>query len=119
MKQIVNFFLAGIVLLLAALWFPEYVRISDLKSLVLATFLLFLAEILVVVVIFVIIVAMAIMSNWAGVLSGVISIFFAEIIALSLIDSWLPGVEFSGFWTQVLLAFALSTFRIPSTNNNN
>ena len=119
MKQIANFLLAGIVLWLAALWFPAYVGIADFKTLVIATILLFVAEIIVVIGIFIVIVVMALMSNWTGVITGVVAVFFAEIIALSLLDAWMPGLTIVGFWTKFLLAVALSIFRIPDTNQNN
>ena len=118
MKQVVNFILAGIVLWLAALWFPAYVQIADFKTLIISTLLLFVAEIIVVLLIFVAIVVMALMSNWAGVISGVVAVFFAEIIALSLLDAWMPGLAINGFVPKMLLAVALAIFRIPDNNND-
>lgn len=118
MRQVVNFILAGIVLWLAALLFPAYIWIADFKTLVISTLLLFVAEIVVVVLIFVTIVAMALMSNWGGVITGVVAIFFAEIIALSLLDVWMPGLTINGFVPKMLLALALAVFRIPAKNDD-
>lgn len=119
MKQIVNFILAGVVLWLAALWFPAYIQIADFKTLVIATILLFVAEIIVVLAIFVVIAVMVFTMNWAGAVTGIVAVFFAEIIALSLLDLWMPGLVIIGFWPKFLLAVALSIFRIPDTNQNN
>lgn len=116
MKQVVNFILAGLVLLLASVWFPTYVYVADFKTLIISTLLLFVAEILVVILIFAMIVAMALASNFQGVITGVVAVFFAEIIALSLLDAWMPGLAINGFMAKLLLAVALAIFRIPDKN---
>ena len=116
MKQIANFFITGIVLWLAATFFPQFVRVDNFKTLVLASILLFVAEVLVLLFFFALIVSAALAQYWAGVLVGTLFVFFAEIAALSLLDAWLPGLNIFGFWPKFLLAFALSVFRIQDNN---
>lgn len=118
MKQIVNFFITGLILWLAAWLFPQFVRIDGMGTLVLATLLLFIAEVVVVIAFFAFIASAALAQFWAGVLVGILCVFFAEIAALSLLDAWLPGLSIIGFWPKFLLAFAFSIFRIPADNYN-
>lgn len=118
MKQIANFIITGVVLWLAAWLFPRYVQIDNFQTLVLASVLLFVAEIVVLLLFFALIVSAALAQYWAGILIGILFVFFAEIVALSLLDSWLPGLNIIGFWPKFCLAFALSVFRIQDNNQN-
>ena len=118
MKQILNFIITGVILYLAAKFYPAAVQIADTKSLILATVLLFIAEIIVVIAIFIMMAVSFFSGNWGGIVVGAIAICFAEIIALTLVSEWIPGITITGFWTKFILAFVLSVFRIPEKNNN-
>lgn len=118
MRQILNFIITGVILYLASVYFSSVVRIADTKSLILATILLFVAEIIVVIIIFIMMAVSFFSGNLAGVIASIFAIFFAEIIALSLVSAWLPGVEIVGFWTKFMLAFLLSVFRIPEKHDD-
>ena len=119
MKQIANFFITGIVLWVAAWLFPQYVKIDGFRTLVLASLLLFVAEVVVLIAFFALITSAALAQFWAGVLVGILFIFFAEIAVLSLLDAWLPGISIIGFWPKFCLAFALSVFRLQDNPQNN
>jgi len=119
MKQIFNFIITGVILYLASVYFSDVVQIADMKSLILATILLFIAEIIVVIVLFVMMAVSLFSGNWGGLIIIAIAICFAEILALTLVSAWLPGVTITGFWTKFLLAFALSIFRIPDKEDDN
>ncbi|MBP5674946.1 phage holin family protein [Candidatus Saccharibacteria bacterium] len=118
MRQIANFFITGIILWVAAWLFPQFVQIDSMKTLALAALLLFVAEVVVLLLFFALIVSAALAQYWAGVLVGMTFVFFAEIVALSLLDAWLPGLSIYGFWPKFLLAFALSVFRIQDNHQN-
>lgn len=111
-------FITGIVLWLAATFFPQFVRVDSFKTLALASILLFVAVVLVLLFFFALIVSAALAQYWAGVLVGTLFVFFAEIAALYLLDTWLPGLSIYGFWPKFLLAFALSVVRIQDNHQN-
>ena len=119
MKQIVNFVIAGVVLWLAARWFPEVIQIDGFKTLIITTLLLFLAEAVVVIALFVMMIFSLFAFDWYAIFGAIIGIFFAEIFALSLLDAWIPGFHIIGFMPKMMLALALSIFRIPDNQNNN
>ncbi len=118
MKQIVNLIITIVVLYIFATFFPELVTISDTKSLILAAFLLFVAEIVVIVALFVFMAFALIYGDILTFLLGAVMTFFGEIIAIYLVDHWLPGVSFHSFWAMFIVAFILSVFRLQETNNS-
>lgn len=118
MRQILNLIITGVILYLASIFFSDVVQIADTKSLILATLLIFVAEIVVVVVVFIMVAVSVFSGNVAGVVASIFAICFVEIIALSLVSAWVPGVTIVGFWTKFILAFALSVFRIPENHDD-
>ena len=119
MKQIANFFITGMILWIAARFFPEYVRIDGIGTLILAAILLFVAETVVALALFLFFITAALSQNWAAIVVIFAMVFFAEILAITLLSAWLPGLTIIGFWPKFLLAFAFSAFRISSSRNDN
>jgi hypothetical protein len=117
MKQIVNFIITGVILFLFARFFPASVQIENFKALFIATLFLFIAEAIVVIVIFIMMAASVLTGNLGGFIGGIVAIFFAEIIAISLVSAFIPGFTVIGFWAKFFIALALSIFRIPENNN--
>lgn len=117
MRQVVNFLLTAVTLYLSAILLPNSVYIKDFKTLFIASVMLFIAEAVSVFVIFMLILAMILNTNLAGLLVSILAIFFVEIIALSLLDMWLPDLMIIGLWPKIVIAFILSFLRIPDTNN--
>ncbi|MBR1875060.1 hypothetical protein IJ798_01635 [Candidatus Saccharibacteria bacterium] len=116
-RQIVNFIITGLILYLAVELFPEVVIIDNMRTLIAATFLLFVAEIVVVFAILIFMLFSIFTQNYVGIITGFIGIFFGEILALSLLSGWLSGFMVVGFWPKFWLALALSVFKIPEDNS--
>ena len=115
-RQIVNFIITGLILYLAAELFPEVVIIDNMRTLIAATFLLFVAEIVVVLAILIFMLLSIFTQNYVGIIAGFIGIFFGEILALSLLSGWLSGFMVVGFWPKFWLALALSACRAQDMN---
>ena len=118
MKEVLNLIITVAILAFFAWFFPELVKIDGTKTLLFAAFLLFVAEMLVMLVIVVMMFFSFISGNLSGIFAGIIAIFFAEIFALGMVDAWLPGITIDGLAIKCLMAIVLSVFRIPTTNNN-
>ena len=117
MRDVLNFIICAVILALFAKFFPELVVIDGARSLFFATLLLFVAEVIVAVGIFVAMLYFFFNGNLNGVFASMAGIFFAEIIAISMVDAWLPGVTIRGIGIKFFLAIVLAIFRIPTNNN--
>lgn len=116
MRQIVNFIITGLILLVAVVFFPKYVQVSSIGILLLTIVLLYVAEILSVLVYFGLVVSVCLAKFWAGVIVAISMIFVVELFAVSLVDLWLPGLTIVGFWPKFILALAFSVLRLPETD---
>jgi len=115
-RWLVNVIIVAGILWMATIFFPTKVIARGHYTILMAAALLSVAEILVMLVIFLMMASTVLTGNLVGAIAGIISIFFAEIIAISLLSSWLPGLTIVGFWPKFWLALAFSVFRIPSNN---
>ncbi len=118
MKGVANFIITFVILWIAAYFFPNVVHVDSIRTLIIATLLLFLAEAVVVIILFIATIFSIMMLDWYAIIGTIIGIFFAEILALSLLSAWIPGFYIVGFWPKMLLALAFSIFRIPSNQSN-
>jgi len=116
MRQIVNFIITGLVLLVAVIFFPKYVQVSSIWIFLLTIVLLYVAEIVSVLVYFSLVVSACLVRFWAGVIVAISMIFVIELFAVSLVDLWLPGLTIVGFWPKFFIALALSIFRLPEAD---
>ena len=113
MRYILNVILTGVVLFLAALFFPNDIHIADAQTLVYTSILLGVAKVLVIILIFLTLVDSILSGDIAGAFSSILAAMFVEIYAIYLVDNWLPGFSTSGFMANFVLAFAISLFTIP------
>lgn len=116
-RWIVNCIITGVVFWIASMLFPSVIVITGKYTILEAAVILGFCEIAVLLIIFLMALFTFFTGNWIGIICAFISVFFAEIVALSLLSAWLPGLTIIGFWPKFLLALALSIFRIPYPNN--
>ena len=118
MRQIMNFFLTGLVIWLAAKFFPNSVYVAGIGTLAVITFSLYLVQLVIVVACFIMIAFSLFTQNWIGIIIGFFTMIFAEVIAIGILSNQMDGFYVNGFFAQVLLAFAISCFQIPSRSNS-
>lgn len=116
MRQVVNFFITGVVLWAAARLFPDYVQINGWSTLVLATLLIYVIGTLLALAAAVVALAVAFLSdNIAATLIVGVAIFaLVQLLTLVLLDRFLSGFTVVGFWPKVLLATAISALTISA-----
>jgi hypothetical protein len=113
MRYILNVILTGVVLFLAAHFFPNDIYIADTQTLVYASLLLGVAKVLVIIVVLLALVGSISSGDITGAFSSIVAAMFVEFYAISLVEDWLPGFSTSGIITEAVLAFAISLFTIP------
>lgn len=121
MRKIINLVITFVVLWVAQHYFADHVQIADNKTLIIATLAIFLMN-----VAFGWMMGISIMLMFVGI--GFLTTpllfltaFVLKPIELAIINAMLPGFHISGFWTFILLGFALNLFSIkaPKTADNN
>jgi len=108
MRTLLNLFANAIVLFLASLLFPSVVVICSLRALILAAALIWVISIVVVLSSLLITGLGIIYPDPFWIIIGIIAVFFAEVIALSILSNTLDGFAVIGFWPKVLLAICLT-----------
>lgn len=118
MRQVLNFFIVGLVLWAASQVFPDIVQIDGVWALVIAVILMWLIEFVIAVLSTIIIELSACADNIVGMIIGLIILLFANVIGLSILSSILDGFMVVGFWPKVLLAIAFLFLRVGSSSSS-
>lgn len=105
---IINFAITGGILFLSGRVFPAQVEIRGFWTLVLATFLLWLLTVLIRVVSRLLIVFAIIAGGLSLILASFTVSLFAQVIAITLLNTIIDGFMIQGFWIKVLIAFFIS-----------
>ncbi len=116
-RQILNFFILGIVIWIASLLFPENIKFSGFPAIILTTLLVYFIETLLILGVFLGLAALKIrrLAVWI-----IILVFFAlfGMTASFLIVAYLyDGFSVSGFWSAFLLALGCSIFTVSIKPN--
>ena len=118
MKNIFNLLLTGGIFWVGNEYFNEYISISDNKTLIIATFLMFaigyLYALLMMASVFTIPIGI-------GCFTTIILVFGAIIltpIKLWILNKYLVGFNIDGFWTYAILTCLLSMFSISLKSEN-
>lgn len=106
--HIINFAITGGILFLSGRVFPAQVEIRGFWTLVLATFLLWLLTVLIRVVSRLLIVFAIIAGGLSLILASFTVSLFAQVIAITLLNTIIDGFMIQGFWIKVLIAFFIS-----------
>ena len=118
MRQIVNFFIVGLILWISTHAFPEYVQIDGGSTLILATLLFFVVTALVILgIVFVVIVVLDDLPTMAFV-TLIVAMLLGGPIALTILSKYLNGFNVVGFWPKVLISFACAFFTISTKHQN-
>ena len=120
--RIINIVLIGFILWLASWLFPQTVQIDSMRTLVLATILLWLITAIIRIISVILVAVGVVNGNVIGVIIAIASfvcILFASVIGLVLLSNHLDGFMVYGFLPKILLAICFSIFslRLPSRDN--
>ncbi|MBP1995511.1 phage holin family protein [Paenibacillus eucommiae] len=112
MRNILNFLVMVLVFWIGNQYYSQYIAISDTKTLILASVLMFLISFL-----YSLLMAASILSIVVGIgcLTTPVLILASLVltpIKLWLLDRYLSGFEIHGFWTYVILTVLLSIFTV-------
>ena len=118
MKNIFNLLLTGGVFWVGNQYFNEYISVSDNKTLIIATLLMFaigyLYTLLMTASVFTIPIGIGCITTIILVLGAII----LTPIKLWLLNKYLVGFSINGFWTYVILTCTLSMFSIGTKSEN-
>ncbi|KRF09919.1 phage holin family protein [Paenibacillus sp. Soil787] len=112
MRNILNLLVTFLVFWCGSYYFNPYISISDTKTLILATVLMFVISFIYG---FLLTVSMISMVVGIGCLTTpllVVASLVLTPIKLWLLDKYLTGFEIHGFWTYVILSIILSIFTV-------
>ena len=128
MKQVVNFIITSIVIWVASYFFPGLVQVSGIGAIILTTLLISAVSIPVVLILMLFAIKAfyaaadigaskwMLIATWVGLLfSALLTVLIAVYIASGII----PGFKVIGFLPKLILAFAITTIRIPEKTSNN
>lgn len=115
MRRFVNLIISGVVLWAASMLFTEQIHIKDFSTLFLSTLLMWLATVIVSLIAILIMKGGMFVESCSWTLFGLIIYAASRIIALYMLDAWLPGFTVEGFWLKVLIAFACSFFSLSES----
>lgn len=118
MRNILNLVVTALVFWIGNEYFHSYIAISDTKTLVIASVLMFviswLFSLAMVLSVLLITVGIGCLTTPALILASII----LTPIKLWLLDKYLYGFEIHGFWTYVLLTLVLSMFTVKVKHKN-
>ena len=118
LRRIINFVLIGLVLWIGSHFFPEIVQIDGMKTIILATVLIWIIATLLVVVSLLIIAVSAACGNVVGIIVGIISVVFAQVLTLIILSNCMDGFNIVGFWPKVIIAICFSIFSVDVKTNS-
>lgn len=121
MRRILNLFITGLILWAGSQLFPGTVQIDGIGTLILATLLLWVTEIIVAVIGVVMAAVGAVCESLTWVFIGLLIGFGSTILALYILSNVLPGFSISGFWPKVIFALCSSLLylKAPSSDSQN
>lgn len=119
MRNIFNALLTFLIFWVGNEYFKEYILISDIKTMIIATLLMVAIGYL-----FGLLMMASVLTIPIGIgcLTTIILFFVAIVltpIKLWLLDSYLAGFSINGFWTYVILTAVLSMFTIKIKSSDN
>ena len=97
MRRILNFIITGVILWIAAKFFPPYVQIDSFGTLILATFLLWIIELVIAAICLLLGAAGAALESIFLIIACIAIILFADVIAFSVLSAKLAGFMVNGF----------------------
>ncbi|WP_179280982.1 phage holin family protein [Paenibacillus sp. XY044] len=110
MRNILNFLVTFLVFWVGNQYFNQYISITDTKTLVIASLLMFIISLLfslaMVLSVMLITVGIGCLTTPALIIASIV----LTPIKLWLLDKYLNGFEIHGFWTYVILTIVLSIF---------
>ncbi|WP_171687637.1 phage holin family protein [Paenibacillus planticolens] len=116
MRNILNLLVTFLVFWCGSQYFNPYISISDTKTLIFATVLMF-----VISFIYGLLLTISMLSIVIGIGCLTTPLLVAASLVLTpiklwLLDKYLPGFEIHGFWTYVILTILLSIFTVKVTS---
>lgn len=117
MRRILNFIITGFILWIAAKFFPPYVQIDGFGTLIIATILLWIIEVVLAGLILLLLAAAAALESGLLAVICIIVLLFADIIAFSVLSAKLPGFAVNGFWTKAVLSLCCSVLTISKSKD--
>ncbi len=112
MRRILNFIITGFILWIASNFFQPYVQIDSLGTLILATFLIWIIEAIIVGICLLLLAVAAATESWLLIIVCLGIALFIDIIAFSILSAKLPGFAVNGFWTKAVLSLCCSVLTI-------
>ena len=118
MRTLLNLAITGVILWIASSLFPATVQIDSIKTLALATFLIWIiSSMIAFLCAFMAVIGMA-FEKWVWVILSVIFIFFSEVIAMTILSNDLGGFMIVGFWPKVLLSICFSIMHLSAPSDD-
>lgn len=121
MRTAINLIIHGVIIWAAWQLFPEIVQIDSMRTLIIATLLLWLISLAIGIGCLLIMGAGFVLDSAAWVIIGLIIVFvmviFADVIGMYILSGNLEGFAVAGFWPKVLLSLCLSLFSTGSTKH--
>ena len=112
MRQVVNFFIIGLIFWIGWKIFPEYVQADSVKSILVAVVVFYIVETLVVAFVAMLALANMVIFGESGLIVSIVmalvGVIFAGFLALIVVSNMLSGFEVVGFWPKMILAFCCS-----------
>ena len=129
MRRVWNIILLPLLTFLGTLIAPQYVMVEEPINYLWLFLLQIPASIIVALIMFVLmLILVKIAMEWSPVVLIIVAVITLAIFAMAaemgmliLIDKWLPGVQYNGFWTYFLFALVfglLSAGTNVQTGNN-
>lgn len=121
MRTLLNIVIRGFILWVASLLFPETFQINDMRTLVLATVLLWVVSLIIELLCALAMGAGIALDNVIIVICGLTLLLFSEVITMTILSNNLDGFMIVGFWPKVLLSICYSMLFLgtPSDTNSN
>lgn len=124
MKQIINFIITFIILYLGNLIAPDYIVSDSWKTLLLATAIIFVAELIAELIVFVIAIITTILDS-KFVSEALIIIVYAIVFAIALLSSAIalkvavnvvPNFAINGIWTYIIVAVLMTFLSVSGSS---
>jgi len=99
------------------MFFNNYINISDTKTLLIATILMFVVGYLYSLLVAMSITTIPIGIGCITIIPLILGAFIITPLKLLLLDKFLPGFQINEFWTYMILTVVLSIFSISTEKN--
>ena len=122
MRQVVNFFIIGLIFWISWKAFPEYVQADGVGAILVAVVIFYAVGTLVAIFVGMLVLAtILVFEKWGVLICVIVALtggIFAEFLTLVVVSNVLSGFEVVGFWPKMILAFCCSVCTISVKSNN-